>query len=62
MNFLYVKEKKPIHYMDNQLSCLGSVKLTMPKQHKGDTLITDAELKHVSDLILVTWVNKTRHW
>ena len=48
--------------MDNQLSCLGSVKLTMPKQHKGDTLISDAELKRITNLILVTWVNKTRCW
>jgi len=32
----------------------------MPKQHKGDSSISDLELKRVTSNILVTWVNETR--
>jgi hypothetical protein len=32
----------------------------MPKQHEGDTLISDLELKHATNVTtLVTWVNET---
>ena len=34
---------------------------TMPKQHKEDTLISDVELKRVTNLVLVTDVNLMRH-
>ena len=33
----------------------------MPKQHKGDTFISDLQLKHVTNFISVTRVNGTRH-
>jgi hypothetical protein len=36
--------------------------VTMPKHHKGDTLISDLELKCVTSAILVTCVNGARHW
>ena len=31
----------------------------MPKQHKGDTLVSDLDFRRVTDITLVTWVNET---
>lgn len=33
----------------------------MPKQHKGDTLISDMELKHITNVKSVTWVKEKHH-
>ena len=51
-----------LHYLQEQSDGYVIQLDTMPKQHKGDTLISDSKLKRVTNYTLVTWVNDTRRW
>jgi len=64
-SFLYKKDITTFGlflFQDNLNHNLWSllVSSTMPKQHKGDTLISDLKLKLVTDITLVTRTNGTR--